>query len=113
MVISHPTNTQICHLSRPEFYFQFCDRGSGERNTFFSFSKIGAFDLKAETVVMKRKATKPGAAGEGKARYPHSRGSASLVRIVSWVSTWRWDPKAQEKRISSGSASRLRKQAGR
>lgn len=68
MVISHPTNTQICHLSRPEFYFQFCDRGSGERNTFFSFSKIGAFDLKAETVVMKRKATKPGGSGRGKSQ---------------------------------------------
>lgn len=49
-------------------YFQFFDRGSGERNTFYSFSKIGAFHLKAETVVMKRKATKPGGSGREKSQ---------------------------------------------
>lgn len=55
-------------LSRPEFYFQFCDRGLGERNMFFSFSTIGDFHLKEETVVMKRKATKPGGSGRKKSQ---------------------------------------------
>ena len=35
---------------------------------FFSFSTIGDFHLKEETVVMKRKATKPGGSGREKSQ---------------------------------------------
>lgn len=49
-VISYPTSTEMKLNCR--------DRGSGGRNTFFSFLKISIFHLKAETVAMKRKATK-------------------------------------------------------
>lgn len=74
---------------------------------FFSFSKIGDFHLKEETVVMKRKATKPGGSGREKSQ-------VSPFKMFDFACEERHvDPKAQEKRISSRRASGLRKQAGR
>ena len=81
----------------------------------FSFSEIGAFHLKAETVVvMERKATKPRDTGRKKSQVSPFRMLCFLPhRTVLWVHTWKWDPKAEKKWKSSGRASRLTKQAGR